>query len=62
MQKVTVCYFTKYDVKTDQEVRSQRMATLEFITRIQGHPLKDTAKEVDASELDAEGRYEEEPG
>ena len=60
MQKVTVYYFTKYDGRTDQEVRPRRMATLEFITRIQGHPLMDTAKEVDASELDAEGRYEEE--
>lgn len=39
MSKITVYYFKKYDINTDQEVRSKRMATLEFINRIGGTPL-----------------------
>jgi hypothetical protein len=34
MQKITVYYFTKYDIKADQEVHSKRMARLDYITRI----------------------------
>ena len=59
MQKVTVYYFTGYNIRTDQVIRSKRMATLETIKRFGCAPLMDTAKDVDASTLDAEGRYEE---
>ena len=57
MSKITVYYFTKYDINTDQEVRSKRMATLEFINRIEGAPLMDTAKEINVTDLDENGRY-----
>lgn len=57
MQKITVYYFTKYNIKTDQEVPSKRMATLEFINRIKGTPLMDTAKEINMTDLDDNGRY-----
>ena len=57
MQKITVYYFTKYDIKTDQEVPSIRMATLEYIDRIEGTPLMGTAKEINVTDLDDNGRY-----
>lgn len=52
-----VCYFTKYDIKTDQEVHSKRMATLDYINRIGGTPLMETAKEINEADLDENGRY-----
>ena len=55
MQKVTVYYFTAYDIRSDQILRSQRPATLETIAKCKGEVLKDTAQEVDASSLDDNG-------
>lgn len=55
MQKVTVYYFTCYDIRSDEILRSKRPATLEAITRCKGEVLKDTAQEVDASSLDDNG-------
>lgn len=60
MQKITVYYFTKYDINTDQVIRSKRMATLEMIAQFGCVSLKDTAKEIDASKLDDDGLYREE--
>jgi len=55
MEKITVYYFTKYDIETDQNVRSKRPATLEAIERVNGIAIKETAKDVDASQLDMDG-------
>jgi hypothetical protein len=55
MPKVTVYYFKKFDIKTGQMEHSKRPATLETITFIEGEPIKETAHEVDASELDGNG-------
>ncbi len=57
MAKITVYYFTKYDINSDRIVTSKRMATLEAIKNFSCIPLIDTAKEVDTSELDEYGRY-----
>jgi hypothetical protein len=57
MQKITVYYFTKFDIKTGQEVRSIRMATFEYIDRIKGMPLWNTVKEVNVTDIDENGRY-----
>ena len=57
MEKITVYYFTKYDINTDKEVRSKRMATLEYINRVKGTTLRDTAREVNEAEIDENGRY-----
>lgn len=57
MPKITVYYFTGYHIATDQIIHSQRMATLETIKRFNCTPLMETAKEVDTSELDDNGRY-----
>lgn len=53
--KVTVYYFEKYDINTDEMVHSKRRATLEAIKRVGGAPLNDTALQVDSSELDGYG-------
>jgi hypothetical protein len=57
MQKVTVYYFTGYHIATDEIICPKRMATLETIQRFNCTPLMDTAKEVDVSEVDDNGRY-----
>ena len=58
MSKVTVYYFTTYDGNSDKEVRSKGMSTLERIKRIgNSSPILDTAKEVNDSDLDGNGRY-----
>lgn len=57
MPKITVYYFTGYNITTDQIIRSKRMATLEAIKTFNGTPLMETAKEVDTSDLDGNGRY-----
>jgi hypothetical protein len=57
MPKITVYYFTGYDIATDQMIRSKRMATRERIKRFNCSPLNQTAKEVDTSELDDNGLY-----
>lgn len=57
MPKVTVCYFTKYDIKSDEMIRSKRMATLEKIAELHAVPLRGNDKEVDTSDLDPNGFY-----
>ena len=55
MPRVTVYYFTKYDIIVGEMVRSQRPATLETIVVCEGKLLEDTAQQVDAAELDGNG-------
>jgi hypothetical protein len=57
MQKVTVYFFTGYQISTDKIIRSKRMATLEAIKKFGCTPIMDTAKEVYTHELDDNGRY-----
>jgi hypothetical protein len=57
MAKVTVYYFQGYQIATDEMIISKRMATLEAIKRFCCAPLMDTAKAVDTSEVDEDGRY-----
>ena len=57
MPRVTVYYFTKYDVTAGKEVFSQRPATLETIVSCEGKLLEETAQQVDVSELDEDGFY-----
>ena len=58
MAKVKVYYFRRYDIKTDEMVRSSRSATRETIAQIEGAVLlEETAQEVDKSELDDNGFY-----
>ncbi len=55
MAKVTVYFFKKHDVVTDESNVSRRRATLETITKWRGEAILDTALEVDETELDFEG-------
>jgi hypothetical protein len=55
MTNVMVYYFTKYDVSSDKNIRSQRTATLEVIAKHGGEPLMDTGMAVDSSCLDDDG-------
>lgn len=59
MATVKVYYFKCYDGKTDKEPIMERMATLDAIKGFGDKctPLMDTAKEVDTSEIDHNGRY-----
>jgi hypothetical protein len=57
MAKATVYYFQGYHIVTDEIITSKRMATLETIKRFCCTPIMDTAKEVDTSEVDEDGRY-----
>ncbi len=57
MSKTTVYCFEKFSIHQGQTVVSSYMATLEAIKSFDAIPLMDTAKEVDASELDENGRY-----
>jgi hypothetical protein len=57
MPKATVYYFKRWDMNVGQMVPSKRMATLKAIKDLGGVPLMETAKEVDASELDGNGFY-----
>lgn len=58
MPPVTVYNYKCYDIHTDTEVIKPHMATLEVIERTNKCvALMDTAKIVEASEVDAEGRY-----
>ena len=59
MKSVTVYFFEKYDIKTDQSVRSKRPATLEAITRVDGQAIMATALEIEETELDGNGFREE---
>ena len=53
--QVTVYFFTKYDIGSDQNLRSKRPATLEAIERSFGQPLMETAEEINVADLDEEG-------
>jgi hypothetical protein len=55
MPRVTVYYFTKYDITIEEMVRSQRPATLETIVLCEGKLIEETAQQVDVSELDGNG-------
>ena len=57
MPRVTVYYFTKYDIIVGEMVRSQRPATLETIMVCEGKLLEETAQQVDVSDLDDNGFY-----
>ena len=57
MPRVTVYYFTKYDIIVGETVLSQRPATLETIVVCEGKLLEDTAQQVDVSDLDDNGFY-----
>ena len=61
MSKVTVYYFKKYHILEDKEFRSKRMTPLERIAEMDGAiPIKETAKEINISDLDSNGFYHEE--
>ena len=53
--RVTVYFFTKYDILSDQTIRSKRPATLEAIRLAFGQPLMETAEEISAYDLDEDG-------
>jgi hypothetical protein len=57
MSKTVVYCFENFSIHQGQTVVSNYMATLEAIKSFDAIPLMDTAKEVDASELDENGRY-----
>lgn len=57
MQKVTVYFFSGYQISKDRIKRSKRMATLEAIKNFGCVPLMDTVREVFAHDLDYNGRY-----
>ena len=57
MPRVTVYYFTKYDITAGEVVLSQRPATLETIVSCEGKLIEETAQQVDVSELDEDGFY-----
>jgi hypothetical protein len=52
MSTVTVYRWQKYDIATDEVLKSRRWATLEAIERACGEPVDRFGVEVDASELD----------
>lgn len=54
MSKVTVYRFQRYDIVSDQTIRSRCWATREAIERVRGEVLEDTATEVDASVIGSE--------
>lgn len=55
MSKATVYYFERYDIQTDQMIRSKRPATRETIARCNCVAIEGTAQEVDVSRLDNDG-------
>jgi hypothetical protein len=59
MPKVTVYYFEGQDQISGKILRSERMATLDWIKEwTRGtHVLSETAKEIEISRLDADGLY-----
>jgi hypothetical protein len=54
MAKIRIYRFTKYNIDSDEVMRSRRWATREAIGRIHGTVLEDTAVEVDESVLGTE--------
>ena len=55
LEKISVYYFTCYDVQTDQVVRSKRPATREVIARCNGAVIEETVQEVEVAQLDDDG-------
>jgi hypothetical protein len=55
LSKVTIYRWHRYRVITDEEVVTGRWATREAIKAARGEILEDTAREVDASDLDGNG-------
>jgi hypothetical protein len=55
MKTVSVFYFEKYDIVSDQVVRSKRPATLDAIRRIDCYPIVDSEEELNAENLDELG-------
>jgi hypothetical protein len=53
--KVTVYFFEKYDIATDNTVRSKRPATLDTINKVHGQAIDETALEIDETDLDGDG-------
>jgi hypothetical protein len=51
MTKITVYQFTKYDIASDQSIKSRRLGTREAIQEIGATILENTAMEVDESVL-----------
>jgi len=54
MATVTVFQFTVYDVTTDENRLSRRMATREAVEWARGHVIEDSAREVDAAAVGRE--------
>ena len=52
---VTVYFFQKYDIASDQMIRSKRPATIAAIERVRGEAIKNTAQDVDPDDIDEEG-------
>ena len=58
MSKIPVYYFKEHCARTDREIKSISMATLEKISENpQWLPLMETAKLIDESELDERDHY-----
>jgi hypothetical protein len=57
MAKVTVYFFTMYDIHIDDKVKSKSMTTLDNIKRYCGTPLMETALEIEENKLDAREHY-----
>ena len=54
---VMVYHFRIYDGAKGESIIGPRKATKDWVEKIDGEILKDTAEEVGVSELDADGLY-----
>ena len=52
---VTVYFFQKYDIESDQMIRSKRPATIAAIERVHGEAIKNTAQDIAPEDIDEEG-------
>jgi hypothetical protein len=52
---VTVYFFEKYDITSDQVIRSKRPATIAAIERVRGEAIKNTAQDIDQDDIDEDG-------
>jgi hypothetical protein len=59
MKTVKVYRWKRYQITTDEYGVSQRMATREAIAKKNCTPIPETEREVDASQVDAEGYLRE---
>jgi len=59
MSLITVYYFKGYNICKDEMTKSQSMASLAWIKKHGYVPIKETAKKIDRSALDAIGLYRE---